>query len=334
MNTNNYVITPQELLNSGFGPRTTAVEALGDVNLEGKVVIVTGGYSGLGLETTRVLAGAGAQVIVPARTPEKAKAALASIPGVELETLDLMDPASIDAFAERFIRSGRPLHILINSAGVMASGEAYDHRGYEQQFAVNHLGHFQLMARLWPALKAAQGARVVSLSSKGHRFSGIDFDDLFFNSKPYSKWLAYGQAKTANALFAVELDRRGYSDGVRAFSVHPGSILTDLARHLSEEELQAAGAIDEQGQRGYTTYNDEQKTIPEGAATIVWCAVSPMLNGKGGVYCENVDIARPVEPGNEGQPNQPGVSPWAFDPEAAAKLWTVSEQLTGVDFDI
>ncbi|SFD75397.1 NAD(P)-dependent dehydrogenase, short-chain alcohol dehydrogenase family [Paenibacillus catalpae] len=334
MNTNKYTFTPQEPLHTGFGPRTTAVEALGDVNLEGKVAIVTGGYSGLGLETTRVLAAAGAKVIVPARTPEKAKAALASIPGVELETLDLMDPASIDDFAQRFIRSGRPLNILVNSAGVMASGEAYDSRGYEQQFAVNHLGHFQLTARLWPALKAANGARVVSVSSKGHRLGGIDFDDLFFKNKPYSKWPAYAQAKTANALFAVELDRRGESANVRAYSVHPGSILTDLSRHLSDDELLAMGAVNEQGERGYTSYNDEQKTIPEGAATIVWCAVSPMLIGKGGVYCENVDIARMVKSGEEGQPNKAGVSPWAVDREAAAKLWTVSEQLTGVNFEI
>lgn len=147
-------------------------------------------------------------------------------------------------------------------------------------------------------------------------------------------WAAYGQAKTANALFAVELDRRGQLFGVRAFSAHPGSILTDLARHLSDEELQAMGAINEKGERSYTSYNDEQKSIPEGAATIVWCAVSPMLKGKGGVYCENVDIARLVEPGREDSPSQGGVMPWAVDPEAAARLWTVSEQLTGVEFGI
>ncbi|MBB6729424.1 oxidoreductase [Cohnella zeiphila] len=334
MNLNKNEWTPQKPLNSGFGPRTTAAEALGDVDLKGKVAIITGGYSGLGLETARVLAGAGAQIIVPARTPEKAKAALASVPGAELEMLDLMDPASIDAFAERFLRSERPLHILVNSAGVMASEEAYDGRGFEQQFAVNHLGHFQLTARLWPALQAAEGARVVSVSSKGHRLGGIDFDDLFFQNKPYRKWAAYAQSKTANALFALELDRRGQSAGVRAFSVHPGSILTDLARHLSDEELQAMGAINEQGQRGFTSYNEEQKTVPEGAATIVWCAVSPMLDGKGGVYCENADIARTVEPGQEGQPNQAGVSPWATDPESAARLWSVSERLTGVKFEI
>lgn len=175
MNNTKTMLTPQEPLITGFGPRTTAAEVIGNTHLEGKVAIVTGGYSGLGLETTRILAGAGARVIVPARTPEKAKAALASLPNVELETLDLMDPASIDAFAERFIRKGWPLHILVNSAGVMASEEAYDNRGYEQQFAVNHLGHFQLTARLWPALEAANGARVVSVSSKGHRLCAIDF---------------------------------------------------------------------------------------------------------------------------------------------------------------
>ncbi|WP_335582144.1 hypothetical protein [Paenibacillus yonginensis] len=190
-----------------------------------------------------------------------------------------------------------------------------------------------MTARLWPALKAAGGARVVSVSSKGHRLGGVDFDDLFFKNKPYSKWAAYGQAKTANALFAVELDRRGQKEGVRAFSVHPGSILTDLARHLSDDELMAMGAVNGQGERGYAAYDNERKTVPEGAATIVWCAVSPMLDGKGGVYCENVDIARQVEPGKEGEPNMSGVCSWAVDPEASAQLWNVSEQLTGVNFE-
>ncbi|RYZ32924.1 MAG: SDR family NAD(P)-dependent oxidoreductase, partial [Myxococcaceae bacterium] len=162
--------TKQQPLNSGFGATTTAREALGNTRLDGTVAIVTGGYAGIGLETTRTLHAAGATVIVPARTPDKARAALAGLERVELEQLDLFDPASIDAFASRFIASGRPLHLLINNAGIMASPLTRDARGFESQFATNHLGHFQLTARLWPALKQANGARVVCLSSRGHFF--------------------------------------------------------------------------------------------------------------------------------------------------------------------
>lgn len=324
-------ITIQAPIQSGFGPRTTAREALGGEDLSGKVAIVTGGYSGLGLETARVLAEAGATVIVPARTPEKARASVAHIPGVELETLDLLDPASIDAFADRFLATNRPLHILIDSAGIMASPLARDARGYEAQFATNHLGHFQLAARLWPALVKAKGARVVSVSSRGHAISGIDFNDPFFETREYEKWTAYGQSKTANALFAVELDKRGKSYGVRAFSVHPGSIVTELSRSLSDDEMRAMGALDEQGQRVFREYNDEFKTISEGAATIVWCAVNKQLEGRGGVYCENVDIAQAVPADN---PRGPGVKPWATNPEFAEQLWNLSEELTGIKFPV
>ncbi|MZQ81472.1 SDR family NAD(P)-dependent oxidoreductase [Paenibacillus sp. 5J-6] len=324
-------LTIQAPIQSGFGPRTTALEALGGEDLSGKVAIVTGGYSGLGLETVRVLAEAGATVIVPARTPEKAKDAVAYIPGVELESLDLLDPASIDAFANRFLATNRPLHILIDSAGIMASPLARDARGYEAQFATNHLGHFQLAARLWPALIKDEGARVVSVSSRGHAISGIDFNDPLFETRDYEKWTAYGQSKTANALFAVELDKRGKSYGVRAFSVHPGSIVTDLSRNLSDDEMRAMGALDEQGQRVFSEYNDELKNISEGAATIVWCAVNKQLEGKGGVYCENVDIAQAVPADN---PRGPGVKPWATNPEFAEQLWHLSEKLTGIKFPV
>ncbi|MDU0201241.1 MULTISPECIES: oxidoreductase [Paenibacillus] len=331
MQKNSYEVTIQAPIQSGFGPRTTAQEALGGEKLSGKVAIVTGGYSGLGLETARVLAEAGATVIVPARTPEKAQASVSHLPGVELESLDLLAPASIDAFAERFLASNRPLHILVDSAGIMASPLARDYRGYEAQFATNHLGHFQLAARLWPALVKAEGARVVSVSSRGHAISGMDFKDPLFETRHYEKWTAYGQSKTANALFAVELDKRGQSYGVRAFSVHPGSIVTDLSRNLSDDEMLAMGALDEQGQRVFSEYNDEFKTISEGAATIVWCAANKQLEGKGGVYCENVDIAQAVPADN---PRGPGVKPWATNPEFAEQLWHLSEELTGIKFPV
>lgn len=328
-----YRITPQHRLPSGFGAQTTAREALGGRGLNGKTAIVTGGYSGIGLETTRALAEAGATVIVPARTMEKARESLAGIEGVQLEELDLTEPASIDAFARRFLDSGRPLDILVNNAGIMASPLTRDSRGYESQFATNHLGHFQLTARLWPALKKAGNARVVSVSSAGIRFGGVDFDDPNFERREYDKWKAYGQSKSANALFAVALDKRGYEYGIRAFSVHPGRILTDLARHMSDDELRAMGAFDESGQR-ITVPSAESgyKTVEQGAATTVWCAASSQLEGMGGVYCLDADIAE-VQPEFTLQGVAQvvtGVLPWAIDPDLAERLWSLSEKLTGV----
>jgi NAD(P)-dependent dehydrogenase (short-subunit alcohol dehydrogenase family) len=294
---------------------------MGDRRIDGKIVIVTGGYAGVGLETTRVLAAAGATVVVPARSPEKAKTALAGIQRVELETLDLIDPASVDAFAARFLASKRPLHLLINNAGIMAAPLARDARGFESQLATNHLGHFQLTARLWPAIRQAGGARVISLSSRGHARSAFDFEDPNFERRPYDKWLAYGQSKTANVLFALGLDARGAPHGVRAFSVHPGSIVTDLMRSMSEDEgraaIEAAQKI------------APMKSVEQGAATSVWCATSPQLEGMGGVYCEDVDIAELVA----ADAKLPvGVRPWAVDPALAERLWSVSEGWTGARF--
>ncbi|MBZ4375671.1 oxidoreductase [Corallococcus sp. AS-1-6] len=316
-------MTPkQQPLNSGFGATTTAREALGHTRLDGTVAIVTGGYAGIGLETTRALHDAGATVIVPARTPDKARAALAGWERVELEQLDLIDPASIDAFASRFVASGRPLHLLINNAGVMASPLTRDARGFESQFATNHLGHFQLTARLWPALKQANGARVVCLSSRGHFFADVDFEDPFFQRRPYDKWVAYGQSKTANILFAVGLDARGEAHGVRAFAVHPGGILTELVRSMSEEEVRAS--IENSNKV------EPLKTPEQGAATTVWCATSSQLAGRGGVYCENVDIAVMAPPDAT---LRRGVKDWAVDPKQADRLWTASEAWTGVRFN-
>ena len=181
--------TRQAPLHSGFGAQTTAREAIGDRDLRGAVAVVTGGYAGVGLETTRALAGAGATVIVGARTLDKARAAVAGLGRVELDALDLFDPRSTDAFAERFLASGRPLHMLVNNAGIMATPLVRDARGFESQLATNHLGHFQLTAQLWPALRRANGARVVSLSSRGHRRAGVDFDDPHFERRAYDKWV-------------------------------------------------------------------------------------------------------------------------------------------------
>ncbi|HEY0192521.1 MAG TPA: SDR family NAD(P)-dependent oxidoreductase, partial [Kofleriaceae bacterium] len=242
------------------------------------------------------------------------------------------DPASIDGCAARLVARHGAIHLLINNAGIMASPLARDPRGYEAQFATNHLGHFQLTARLWPALVAARGARVVELTSWGHRFSAMRFDDPNFERRDYDRWLAYGQSKTANALFAVALDRRGAAHQVRAFAVHPGRILTPLVRHLSAAELQQARVIDEAGR---PIASPETKTPAQGAATSVWCATSPQLDGKGGVYCENVDLAAVVPATRQGAPQglgdsavETGVMPYAIDPEAAEQLWALSERLT------
>lgn len=323
--------TEQKAIHSGFNGKSTAQEVIAGIDLTGKVAIVTGGYSGIGLVTTRALSDAGATVIVPVRTPAKAEANLAGIARVELAPLDLLDPVSIDRFASAFLESGRPLHILINSAGVMATPLARDSRGYEVQFSANHLGHFQLAARLWPALVRAEGARVIAVSSRGYRFSPVHLDDPNFERRDYDKWKAYGQSKTANALFAMALDRRGEAAGVRAFSLHPGAIITDLVRHLTDDDFKAFGItrhsngsmdVSEESQRTF-------KTPEQGAATSLWCATSPKLNGMGGVYCEDCDIAAEVPEGHQGPT---GVWSWACDSDAAERLWTLSETLTGCSF--
>lgn len=313
-------------IDSGFNAASTAQEVIAGQDLSGKVAIVTGGYSGIGLVTARALASAGASVIVPARDKAKARSALAADSAIELEALDLLDPRSIDAFADRFLQSGRPLHILINSAGIMAAPLVRDARGYESQFATNHLGHFQLAVRLWPALRMAGSARVVAVSSSAHARAPSDFADPNFERRPYDPWEAYSQSKTANVLFALELDARGKNEGVRGLSLHPGGIVTNLGRFLPQGQMEAFGLIDDRGQPILDPAKGK-KSPEQGAATSVWCATSPQLEGMGGVYCEDCDIA-PLVPADAGPGH--GVRPWAVDPELAARLWALSERLTGV----
>ncbi|GAA3549801.1 SDR family NAD(P)-dependent oxidoreductase [Nonomuraea rosea] len=306
----------QHKIGSGFGVDSTAEEVLRGLDLSGRLAIVTGGYSGLGLETTRALAGAGARVIVPARRPAAAQEALAGIDGVEVGRLNLADLESVREFSERFLASGRDLHLVINNAGIMASPETRVGPGWEAQFAVNHLGHHALVNRLWPAIERGR-ARVVAVSSNGHQLSGIRWDDVQFK-RGYDKWQAYGQAKTANVLFAVHLDALGAAAGVRAFAVHPGAIAdTSLARHMSDEELAALTATI----AGW-------KPVAAGAATQVWAATSPQLAGLGGLYCEDCEVA---EPAAAGATLSSGVAAWAVDREEAARLWRLSADLTGLD---
>lgn len=320
-------MTHQHPLNSGFDAYSTAADVITGVDLSGKVAIVTGGHSNLGLEAARVLAGAGAHVIVPTRSQAGALRAKESIPGVETGMLDLMDPKSVDAFAQSFLSTGRTIDILLNSAGIMATPLARDARGNESQFSTNHLGHFQLTSRLWPALVAAQGARVVSVSSRGHQIAGVDFDDVNFDRRDYDKWVAYGQSKTANVLFAVALDERGARHGVRAYSLHPGSVLGPLARHLTDEEIDSFGARHASGEPVIAPDKD-MKSTEQGASTLVWCASNPLLQDIGGVYCENSDVARMMP---EDSPDRFGVFSRAIDPETAERLWALSANMTGVD---
>lgn len=333
--------TPQHSIASGFHAASTSADVIAGIDLRGKVAIVTGGHSGLGRETVRIFKGAGARVIVPVRDIERATAALGEIDGVELMQMDLLDPDSIDAFGAAFLATGSPLHILVNSAGIMAlPALSVDARGYELQFATNHLGHFQLVARLWPALLQAQAARVVSVSSLGHRFSPVVMEDPHFKQRPYDRWLAYGQSKTANALFAVELDRRGKAFGVRAFAAHPGAVPgTGLGQHVDIEVLKAAGVVDADG-NPIVDPAKGVKNIEQGAATQIWCATSAQLAGMGGVYCENADIAHiaAASGGNfelshkEKSDSNAGVQAYAVDTELAKRLWALSEDMSNVRY--
>ena len=327
----------QHPIGSGFGAASTWQDVIAGCKLAGKWAVVTGGHSGLGRETVQALAGAGARVIVPARNTDAARAALADIAGlarVDIWPMDLADGRSIDSFARRYHEGGQPLHILVNNAGIMALPELQrDARGIELQFATNHLGHFQLTTALWPAMAAAGGARVVSVASRGHRFSALHFDDLHFARRPYTRWEAYGQSKTANILFAVELDRRGRGHGIRAFAVHPGSIIdTGLARHMSAQDITASGARDAAG-RALIDPEAGFKSVQQGAATQVWCATSAQLAGHGGVYCEDADIAPLMDEEGAGAPvggrarGARGVRPYALDAQSARRLWECSEAL-------
>ncbi len=316
----------QKKIESGFGMKSEAAEVLDGIDLAGKVAVVTGGYSGIGVETTRALIDAGAKVHVPVRNLEKAEETLADIDGeVHVGEMDLSDLDSVRAYAES-IRSIEPtVDLLINNAGIMACPETRIGSGWESQFAVNHLGHFVLTTQLLPNLLQAKNPRVVCLSSVAHKRSDIRWDDINFERDPYEKWDAYGQAKTANALFALGLDLKYRGQGLRAFSVHPGGILTPLQRHMAVEEMMAMGWTDAEGnisEQAKSTF----KTTTQGCSTTLWCATSPALENRGGVYCEDCDIANLA---TEESPQFFDVAPWAADDDSAVKLWDLTEKTLG-----
>ncbi|WP_223600422.1 SDR family NAD(P)-dependent oxidoreductase [Chryseobacterium sp. GVT01B] len=331
------ISTMQQPIQSGFNAFSTAQEVIKGIDLTGKTVIITGGYAGIGLETTKALTSAGAHVIIPARDIEKAEKNLTGIENFELEKMDLMDPASIDSFAEKFVSSGRSLDILINNAGIMWVPLRRDSRGIESQLATNYLGQFHLTAKLWLALKKANGARVISVSSYGHQMAPFDFEDPNFEKREYDTLSGYGQSKTACNLFAVELDEKGKEFNIRAYSLHPGSVYgTDLGREEPIELFKQLGTHDENGNIK-PEVEARLKTIQQGAATTVWCAVSPQLNGIGGVYCENCDIAEIDRGQIEHRFDEPatirGVQPYSIDKKNAEQLWKLSEEMLGFNFD-
>ena len=324
----------QHPIGTGFTPASTAEEVIAGIDLSGRNVVITGGHLGLGHEVTRVLTGAGASVTVGARDPERAAAGLEGIERVEIGQLDLVDPASIEAFVQRWLATGRPLHILINNAAA-AGGPVHDARGFETMFATNHLGHFQLTLGLLPALHAAHGARVVNVSSGAQRFSDIRWDDPNFTTG-YLPLQAYAQSKTANVLFAVELDRRWAEDGIRGYAVHPGVVVgaklnnskIKPARRTTDDSLRAQGLIDAAGKAIIDPVGGK-KTVPQGASTIVFAATSPLLANIGGVYLKDNDISRlddeqrPLTP--DSIPSE--VASHSIDPQSARRLWDLSERL-------
>jgi len=311
---------------AAFGPESTTDQVLEGIDLTGKQILVTGASAGLGLETTRALAAHGASVTMAVRDLTKGAAAmeevLARVPdaNLDLRPLDLAELATVRRFADGFLEDHQRLDVLVANAGIMACPQGTTADGFELQLGTNHLGHFLLIMRLMPALVAARGARVVLLSSAGHRFGDVDLDDPGFEHQPYDPWVAYGRAKTANVLCAVGIDQRYRDQGVRAFAVHPGGIQTELGRHLTKDTLQVL--VDRLAAAPTETV---WKTVPQGAATTVYAATSPDLDGQGGVYLEDCHVAELTDDPDARE----GVRAYAVDPARADALWELSERLVG-----
>ena len=311
---------------SGFGESSTTDDMLNGLDISGRSYLVTGSSGGLGLETTRSLAAHGAHVVMAARDPEKNRAAAEKIrhdhPDVDLSLLDL-DLGSLAAVrrsADEFMATGRRLDGIVANAGIMATPFALSVDGFESQFAVDHLGHFLFVSMLLPRLAETASARVVIVSSAGHRMGDVDLDDLNFERREYDPFVAYGAAKTCNVLHAVGLDRRWADRGVRGLAVHPGGIRTELGRYMTPEVIGSLMSRMD-GSSGF-----RWKSIPEGAATQVWALTSPSLEGFGGVYCEDCNVS-PVLGVDVESVDGPGVAARAVDPDRADQLWELCEQL-------
>mgnify|MGYP003649498118 CR=1 FL=1 len=318
---------------SNFGATTTADEVLDGIDLSGKLVVITGGASGLGQETARAMAAKGAHIVIPVRDMAKGEAAVAAIKAsvadaeIELMQCDLGKMASIRAFAKAFLVQHDKIDLLINNAGVMACPHMTTSDGLEMQFGTNHIGHFLLTNLLTPALvkaaKAGGDVRIVNLSSRGHHFDTVHFDDPHFETRDYDKWASYGQAKTANIMFSVGLEKRLADKGVHSLAVHPGGIQTNLGRHLTEDDIAALMKRMEDNSQGNFAF----KTVEAGAATTCYAATAPELEGKGSVYLEDCHVADVNDADPAGS-----VRSYAVDPGNAEKLWALSEATVGETF--
>ena len=316
----------QQTLGSGFNSKTKANEITSDIDLNGKTAIVTGGYSGIGLETTRELVTAGANVIIPAKRKDVATNNLNGIVSKEnIIEMDLADLNSVKKFTEEFKQNFKILDLLINNAGIMACPETRIGGDWESQFAINHIGHFLLTRELMDVMADNQGARFVSLSSSAHSITGILWEDIHFQTNPYDKWMAYGQSKTASSLIAIEFQKKMKDKGVNGYSVHPGGIITPLQRHLQKDEMVALGWMKEDGSPSDLAKNFF-KTPSQGASTTLWCATSHQLNDIGGVFCEDCDIAKRKKDVDESMQRYFGVADWAIDVDEASKLWELTEK--------
>ena len=316
----------QKPIDSGFNSKSNAHEITKDVDLNGKIAIVTGGYSGIGLETTRELVSSGAEVIIPAKRSDVAIKNLEGIvPKENVVEMDLSDLNSVKNFTDGYKENFNRLDLLINNAGIMACPETRIGDNWESQIAVNHFGHFLLTKELMDTMVGNDGARFVSLSSSAHSLTGMLWDDIHFLNNPYDKWMAYGQSKTASSLIAIEFDRLMKDKDVRGFSVHPGGIITPLQRHLQKEEMVALGWMKEDGSPTELTKNFF-KTTSQGASTTLWCATNPSLNNIGGVFCEDCDIAKIKSEVDESMQRYFGVADWAVDVDEATKLWELTEK--------
>ena len=317
----------QKPINSGFNAKSETKDIINNIDLNNKVAIVTGGYSGIGLETTKALVEAGADVIIPAKRPKIANQNLNGIVSEDnVIEMDLGNLNSVKSFSDSFKENFNTLDLLINNAGIMACPETRIGNNWESQFGINHIGHFLLTNELLNLMSDVEGARFVSLSSSAHSITGILWDDIHFQSAKYDKWMAYGQSKTACSLMAIEFNTRMKDRGVEGFAVHPGGIITPLQRHLEKEEMVALGWLDEDGSPSELAKNFFKSTS-QGASTAVWCATNPDLNGLGGVFCEDCDIAKRKSEVDESLQRYFGVADWAIDKEEASKLWESTESM-------